>query len=375
MLAAPLWSRVGLLADRATTVADLRLHRIHLVASRLWRLAGREVPSELLDEEQASVMLNLAAAFLLRRVRDTYDGRIVLMKGPEVGAYYPDPALRPFRDLDLLVDDPVSAQRALLGAGFQRSGDERLYADIHHLQPLRWPGIPLVVEIHDRPKWLDWGQAPQTGALLEAAVPSRTSILGIETLAPQHHVLALAVHSWAHVPLSRIGHLVDIAAIAESVDRADVDSLAARWGIEHVWRATAAAADGLLGPQRPPLSVRTWARNIASVRERNVLESHLEHWLSPMWGQSPRSATATITRAIRRDLLPADGEPWSVKRARIAQAIRTPRRRLSDHHEALDARSIAGPSFLDRLNAKPERDDPDGSEGRPESSGDATLGQ
>ena len=44
---------------------------------------------------------------------------MVLMKGLEVGAYYPDPGLRPFRDLDLLVDDAERAQQALIEAGLR----------------------------------------------------------------------------------------------------------------------------------------------------------------------------------------------------------------------------------------------------------------
>lgn len=348
-----LWRHVTRVASRAATLADLRLHRIHLLAARGLRSAGHDVPTELLAEEQASAMLGLAAAYLLQRVRDTYDGRIVLMKGPEVAAYYPDPALRPFRDLDVLVDDPARAQQELLAAGFQLAGDERRYADIHHLQPLRWPGIPLLVEIHDRPKWLDGGREPDTVGLLDAAVPSRTAVPGIETLAPEHHAVVLAVHSWAHVPLSRVGHLVDIAAMVESVERSGPDLVADAWGVGRVWRATTAAVDGLFWQRQLPLSVRTWARNASSVRERNVLESHLEHWLSPFWAQPPHVAAAAAARAVRRDIVPADGEDWRMKRARALQAIRSPRQRLSEHNEALERRRISGPSFLDRLDREP----------------------
>jgi hypothetical protein len=348
----PLWRGVARIVSRPTTIADLRLHRIHLLALREWRSAGRELPADLLDEEQTSTMLGLAAAFLLRRVREAYGGRVVVMKGPDVAAYYPDPVLRPFRDLDLLVDDPLQAQRALLAGGFHVVGDERLYADIHHLQPLRWPGIPLGIEIHDRPKWLDGRRAPSTAELLEAAVPSRTSVAGIETLAPEHQAVALAVHSWAHVPLARLGHLVDVAAVAAAAERATLGSLAEEWGVGRVWRATTAAIDGALGEGHLPLSVRTWARNIRLVRERTVVESHLQRWLSAFWSEPPLPATVNLVRAVRRDILPAEGEDWAVKRARVAQAIRTPRRRLSEHHETLERRSISGPTFLDRLNKR-----------------------
>ena len=348
----PLWRAVARIVSRPATVADLRLHRIHLLALREWQSAGRELPADLIDEERTSTMLGLAAAFLLRRVRDAYDGRVVVMKGPDVAAFYPDPVLRPFRDLDLLVDEPLRAQRALLAGGFHVVGDERLYADIHHLQPLRWPGIPLGLEIHDRPKWLDGHRAPATAELLEAAVPSRTSVSGIETLAPEHQAVALAVHSWAHVPLARLGHLVDVAAVAAPSDGATLGTLAGQWGVGRVWRATTGAIDGLLGDEALPLSVRTWARNIRFVRERTVVESHLQRWLSAFWSEPPLPAAGTFARSLRRDLVPAEGEEWSVKRARVAQAIRSPRRRLSEHQETLERRSISGPTFLDRLNRR-----------------------
>ena len=202
------------------------------------------------------MMLGLAATFVLQRARAAYGGRIVLMKGLEVGAYYPDPGLRPFRDLDLLVDDAALAQRTLLEAGFELTGDERLYRNIHHLQPLRWPGLGPVVEIHDRLKWVDWQPAPRTVDLLDAAVASRTALAGVDALAPAHHVVALAVHSWVHDPLARIGHLLDVAALTESVPRSEVDSVAVAWGVERVWRATVAAADALFEQGRVPVVVQ-----------------------------------------------------------------------------------------------------------------------
>ena len=296
------------------------------------------------------MMLGLAATFVLQRARATYDGRIVLMKGLEVGAYYPDPGLRPFRDLDLLVDDAELAQRTLLEAGFELTGDERLYRNIHHLQPLRWPGLSPVVEIHDRLKWVDWQQAPRTVDLLDAAVASRTELAGVDALAPTHHVVALAVHSWAHDPLARIGHLLDVAALTETVRRSEVDSVAAAWGVERVWRATVAAADALFEQGDVPLSLRLWAKHLGSVRERNVLESHLEQWLSPFWSRPPRPAVAAAAAALRADVLPDEGEGWGVKAARAAQALRTPLRRLSQHRQTLDQKSISGPSFLDRID-------------------------
>ena len=60
------------------------------------------------------------------------------------------PGLRSFGDLDLLTDDAEAAQAALLAAGFQEVFEPEIYEDIHHLRPLWWPGLPLVVELHTR---------------------------------------------------------------------------------------------------------------------------------------------------------------------------------------------------------------------------------
>ena len=92
----------------------------------------------------------------------------------------------------------------MVEAGFEPTGDPELYVGIHHLRPLVLPGLPPVVEVHHDPKWLD-GTAPPTAELLKTAVPSATGIPGLLTLEPARHAVALAVHAWAHVPLSRLG--------------------------------------------------------------------------------------------------------------------------------------------------------------------------
>jgi hypothetical protein len=86
------------------------------------------------------------------------------------------------------------------------------------------------------------------------------------------------------------------------------------------------------------------------VRERTVVESHLERWLSPFWSRHPRPALGAALAALRTDFLPAEGETWRVKSARSVQALRTPFRRLSRHRATLDEKAISGPSFLDRLD-------------------------
>ncbi len=122
---------------------------------------------------------------------------MILHKGPEVAAHYPDPILRDFGDVDLIVRNAEEVQRALIAAGFEEIGDPALYVDIQHLRPLRWPELPLRVEIHSRPKWVEALPGPSTEELFAAAVPSTATIDGFLALPPQHHALVLAAHSWA----------------------------------------------------------------------------------------------------------------------------------------------------------------------------------
>ena len=113
---------------------------------------------------------------------------------------------------------PQAAQAALLAAGFVEVGEAGRYEDIHHLRALWWPGLPLVVEIHDRPKWPDGLTGPSTEELLAAAVPARLGVDGIGALPPAEHALLLAAHAWAHEPLGRLGQLVDVAATLRRTD-------------------------------------------------------------------------------------------------------------------------------------------------------------
>jgi hypothetical protein len=331
-----LWPALEGLADRARSVDNLRLHKLQLIAARSLRERGRFVPDPLLVEERYARMLALLAPIVLRRVRDAVQDQLVLIKGPEAAERYPDPALRPYGDLDLLVEDAPRVQRALLAAGFVEVGDIELYVGIHHLRPLAWPGIPLPIEIHDAPKWIPGLAPPPTSELLASTVPSATGIDGILALAPAQHALVLAAHSWAHMPLQRVLELADVALVADEADRDELRELASRWGLPHVWSTTEGAADALFAGGRRTLPLRVWARNLARAGERTVLESHLERWLSPFGALPPRAALAAALRRIARDLRPGRDETWRAKSARTGRALLSPFTSLSDHRRALE---------------------------------------
>ncbi|MCP9485214.1 MAG: nucleotidyltransferase family protein [Gaiellaceae bacterium MAG52_C11] len=332
--AAEIWRAVDRLVDRAPSLADLRSHKLELFAVRRWRALGRFIPAEMLDRERRAALGALAAPRLLERVRTAYGGEIIPLKGLEVAARYPDPALRSFGDLDLLAADAEAAQAALLGAGFVEVGNPAIYLGIHHLRPLCWPGLPLVVEIHSRPKWPGGIQPPpSTRELFDAAAGDQ-----VKTLPAAQHALLLAAHSWAHEPLRRLRDMVDVAVMAEAAGRAEVAALAREWRIERLWRSTIDAADAVLLGNDRPLALRLWAQNLEKARERTVLENHLQRWVSDFWIMRFGAAAARVPTTIARELLPKESEGWGSKLSRTTRAVRNASRRRSEHNNELDLR-------------------------------------
>jgi hypothetical protein len=329
------WRAVDGLIDRSPGLHDLRAHGLHLLAARRWRARGLPVPSELSAEERVAALVSLMVRPLLERVVAAVDCPVLVMKGPEVAHRYPSPHLRAFGDVDLLVADAPAAQRTLLAAGFVPVGDPSLYVDIHHERPLVWPGIPLTLELHSRPKWVDWASAPPIDALLEAAVPSAVDVEGVSTLHPAQHALITAVHSWAHAPLRRLGEILDVALLADDVDRAELRRQAKQWGISRLWQTTEGAADELFAGGRRAWPLHGWARNLSRVRERTVLENHLASWLSGFSAQEFGRAVAAGAGQVVDDLRPAADETWRSKGRRTVQAVGRSSVRLSQHHDEL----------------------------------------
>jgi putative nucleotidyltransferase-like protein len=343
--AADIWTAVEALVDRAESIADLRAHRLHLIAARRWRALHRPVPSELAHDARVSAVCALTAPLLLQRLRDALDGPLIVLKGPEVAAHYPDALLRPFGDVDVLVPDAAAAQRRLIAAGFFPLGDPRLYEDIHHLQPLATRGLPLRVELHSAPKWPGEFAPPRPEELFEATVASSLAVDGVATLERSHHALVLAAHSWAHVPLRRVGELVDIAAMSDGLDATELRALAARWGLRKIWDTTAAAADALLAGGSRTWPLRTWARHMPTVRERTVLESHLERWLSGFWALHGRRAAVGVTGTLVRELRPSSGETLWAKLSRTRLAAGNALLRQSRHADQLERVGLRAPLF------------------------------
>jgi hypothetical protein len=153
-----------------------------------------------------------------------------------------------------------------------------------------------------------------------------------------------------HIPLGRLRDLLDVAATAQGIDRAEPARVARDWSAQRLWSATISAADALLSGQPSPLALRLWARNLPSLRERTVAEAHLERWISTFWTLPPRAAARQTASNIAWDFRPAAEEPWRAKLARIGLAVRHAAARKSQHDEELgrDARQLHPPRRWDR---------------------------
>lgn len=277
-----IWATIDRLVDECTDEADLETHGLGLWAAKRWYASGRPVPTEFLLHERAALMATMSVAPQLSFIRQMLDGPIILMKGPEIASRYPDPGLRPFGDLDILVPDPDEAQQKLLAAGYIEIAGARP----HHRPPLQLPGSLLFIEIHERPNYPGWVTIP-TRELFASAVPSSLGVEGVMTVSPAHHAMLLAAHSWKHEPFRRLIDLVDVAAMSEGIPAGELDELASRWGLARVWKIISHALDALRTgiPPRGVVDRFLWG-HLWELRERRpvelVLANQVAHYWAPM---------------------------------------------------------------------------------------------
>ncbi|HET8951541.1 MAG TPA: nucleotidyltransferase family protein [Solirubrobacteraceae bacterium] len=330
-----MWDRVDALLERAPHEEAVRMHRVELLEARRRRAAGLELGTLAVDEATA-VMCELVTEPLLARVRETWDGPLVLHKGPEVALDYPGPRLRGYCDLDLLTDDASAAHAALLAAGFVTAREEESFGVPHHLTPLLWPGLPFTVELHSRLNWPRAIPSPSTDELIAGAVPSRVAVDGVLTPAPAPHVLILAAHAWSHEQLGRLGNLIDVAVTLERADEAEVAALARRWGCGRMWRTTRAAIGAVLEDTGSSAAVALWARHLRDVRERSVAEWHVKNLLASVWGLPPRRVPAAVVSEVRATTVADQHEPWPAKARRARLAVRNAGTARSEHLVALE---------------------------------------
>lgn len=187
----------------------------------------------------------LAAQILLERLVARGRGPIVLMKGLEVAQLYPAVLARPFRDVDVLLNDPRPAWNELVAAGYRSDPTRRADIDHHHLPALADPTGSVGLELHVRPNVPDWASIP-TALLLETAEPSRTGIDGVLRPRDDLHALLLALHCWKG-GFTRLRDLLDALLLAQVSDR-PVEEIARDLDLTRFWQMTKdLAAHVLLG--------------------------------------------------------------------------------------------------------------------------------
>jgi Uncharacterised nucleotidyltransferase len=305
-------------------------HKLGPLAAHRLRRLGEPVPPELEAEEQLVRAARLTAIPLLGRIREIADGPLLLLKGPEVACLYPGGA-RSFADVDLLTPDGIDVQESLKAAGFVEVDDPELFLDHHHLRPLQAPGLWLKVEIHLRPMLPRGAASPPVEQLVEAAVPSAVGVEGILAPQPVDHALILAGHGWVHEPLHTLRDLIDVAAVAQYADSAELARAARAWGMERVWRTTTGATRAVFGGGQRTAALRLFGGHLPHARERTVLDNHLQRWLHSFWELPFGRALLATGSALRQELLPAPGESWRGKFVRVRNAVLHPRRPMSAH--------------------------------------------
>lgn len=333
-----IWDGVGRLIDRATSLENLRVHRLHLLAAARWRAAGLAVPTSLAREEATSAILTSAADRVLKAMRDSCDGPLLLLKGPAVSRLYPDPTRRPFCDLDVLSEDPERTQRDMVAAGFRpyAGHPDEYYDGLHHLRPLGLDGLPgPLVEIHRRPHWVSFEDAPGASELLSVATEEASGVDGYVALPPAHLAVFIAAHSWAHQPLRRILDLVDVELLAAAGSRQEAAEVASRWNLSRLWRFTADVADALIMGGRPPRELRAWGRALVEMRDITVVEHHIMRFLSPFSVLPLTRALDACATALLDEVRPARDEAWRKKLYRMRVELAHPTRAASEQARML----------------------------------------
>jgi hypothetical protein len=195
----------------------------------------------------------------------------IVLKGPLLAAeYYPDPALRPFTDLDLLVrrQDRERALQVLSTLGYRHASPGRslpyelAHAPAVYLLAASWPSA-LPVDLH----WACITHPGGSGAaelpadeLWSRAVPAASWGAMAHTLADEDVLLYLAAHFAVHHTLAGPLWELDLALVLRRHGaRLDWDAVvdrARRWRVAGAVYFALAAVRRHLGPSAPDAVMR-----------------------------------------------------------------------------------------------------------------------
>jgi hypothetical protein len=235
--AAELWEAVAALVADLEGTGALEANGLHLLAAHHRRALGLPVDPGLVAEERRNASARLFAVPLLRRVRATVGGALILVGGPDLAERYPSIEARPLSGMTLLTDDVSSAARRLALAGFGvRQGDGTVTVEA--------PNAPAVT-LRSALPWLAGRSSPGVDELFATSRVSPIGVSGILAPAPAVHALLLAVACRARHATLAID-LLDVAALLTIVSPGDVERLARSWRVLRPWNETEAAIETLL---------------------------------------------------------------------------------------------------------------------------------
>ncbi|MDZ7695741.1 MAG: nucleotidyltransferase family protein [Deltaproteobacteria bacterium] len=148
---------------------------------------------------------------------------VLTLKGPALGrTVYPDPALRPSSDLDLLVrpDQMVSSREILENLGYKCEArlfdaEEILYKDEKFVH-LNNPRVYRAIELHWRlHHWLGIQQDTRTEELFDRAINVESPSLNFKALGPVDAVIHTAINNaFGHDDAIRLIWIYDIKMLA-----------------------------------------------------------------------------------------------------------------------------------------------------------------
>ena len=233
------WSELAKLAARTRTAG--------LVARSIDRCgglddAGRNAIAAIVGQAQRDALTALAQGQACARViENMQQGGFdpIALKGLSLAFRdYPDPALRPLRDLDLLLrpDDAMAANGLLLAdPKFKRREGVATYGLEygHQLPEIEEIKSGLVIELHHRINARGWEQEPQLVELLQNDVRS-LGLLGrqVSVPSPRSNALHLIEHATLHhlfangpLILSDLHYLFDRNTLDAEALRRDAEAL------------------------------------------------------------------------------------------------------------------------------------------------------
>ncbi|GAB3583485.1 hypothetical protein GCM10027445_58320 [Amycolatopsis endophytica] len=275
-------------AEWDAVLAAARKHRMTgllmaAIAAGAFAATGEQAES-VKSAHARNQMRVLALERELLRVLDLLEGAGIesrLLKGAAVAHLdYPDPALRSFNDLDVLVraDDIERTVEVLGTAGFERTlaeprpGFDRRFDKGMTLRPPA--GYEL--DLHRTFVLGPWGRMVDLDAVWDSG--QSFTVAGRQVLALSlpnrfmHACYHAALGDW---PL-RLGSLRDVAEMLRRLDRdsSAVLRLAASWGAEAVVAAAVADTVRLLGIKVPGPLARWAVAYVPSAREESWLALH-----------------------------------------------------------------------------------------------------